>query len=42
MNSYETGDAMLVGYGRTSSLNQVAGLEGQERELLVAGCEKIF
>jgi DNA invertase Pin-like site-specific DNA recombinase len=33
---------MFVGYGRTSSLNQVAGLEGQERELLAAGCEKIF
>jgi DNA invertase Pin-like site-specific DNA recombinase len=33
---------MLVGYARTSSLNQVAGLEGQERELLAAGCEKVF
>jgi DNA invertase Pin-like site-specific DNA recombinase len=33
---------MLVGYARTSSLGQIAGLEGQERELLAAGCEKIF
>ena len=33
---------MLVGYARTSSLGQVAGLEAQERELRAAGCEKIF
>jgi len=33
---------MLVGYARTSSLGQVAGLEAQERELLAAGCEKVF
>ena len=33
---------MLVGYARTSSLSQVAGLEAQERELRVAGCDKIF
>ena len=33
---------MLVGYARTSSLGQVAGLEGQERELSAAGCEKVF
>jgi DNA invertase Pin-like site-specific DNA recombinase len=33
---------MLVGYARTSSLGQVAGLEAQERELSVAGCEKLF
>jgi DNA invertase Pin-like site-specific DNA recombinase len=33
---------MLVGYARTSSIGQVAGLEGQERELLAAGCEKVF
>jgi DNA invertase Pin-like site-specific DNA recombinase len=32
---------MLVGYARTSSLAQVAGLEAQERELR-AGCDKIF
>jgi len=33
---------MLVGYARTSSLGQVAGLEGQERELRATGCEKVF
>src|SRR6202163_4072462 len=33
---------MNVGYARTSSLTQVAGLEAQERELRAAGCDKIF
>jgi DNA invertase Pin-like site-specific DNA recombinase len=33
---------MLVGYARTSSLGQVAGLEAQERELQAAGFEKVF
>jgi len=33
---------MLVGYARTSSLAQVAGLEAQERELRAAECDKIF
>jgi DNA invertase Pin-like site-specific DNA recombinase len=33
---------MLVGYARTSSLGQIAGLEAQERELLAAGCQKVF
>ena len=33
---------MLVGYARTSSLAQVAGLEAQERELRTAGCDRIF
>ena len=33
---------MVVGYARTSSLAQVAGLEAQERDLCAAGCEKIF
>jgi DNA invertase Pin-like site-specific DNA recombinase len=33
---------MIVGYARTSSLAQVAGLEAQERELRAAGCEKAF
>jgi hypothetical protein len=33
---------MLVGHARTSSLGQVAGLEGQEREFQGAGCEKVF
>ena len=33
---------MLVGYARTSSIAQVAGLEAQERELVAAGCTKVF
>jgi DNA invertase Pin-like site-specific DNA recombinase len=33
---------MIVGYARTSSLSQIAGLEAQVRDLEAAGCEKIF
>ncbi|WP_237064520.1 recombinase family protein [Loktanella sp. M215] len=33
---------MIVGYGRTSTLDQTAGLEAQERDLVAAGCEKLF
>ncbi|PTE21920.1 DNA invertase [Cereibacter changlensis JA139] len=33
---------MLVGYARTSTLDQKAGIEAQERDLLAAGCERIF
>ncbi|CAM4203129.1 Resolvase/Recombinase [Roseomonas mucosa] len=33
---------MLVGYGRTSTVEQEAGLVGQERDLRAAGCEKVF
>jgi DNA invertase Pin-like site-specific DNA recombinase len=33
---------VIVGYARTSSLAQVAGLEAQERDLRAAGCDKIF
>ncbi|HXH54325.1 MAG TPA: recombinase family protein [Gammaproteobacteria bacterium] len=33
---------MNVGYGRTSTVDQVAGLEVQLKELEAAGCEKIF
>lgn len=33
---------MLVGYGRTSTVEQVAGLEAQARELLATGCTKSF
>jgi DNA invertase Pin-like site-specific DNA recombinase len=32
----------LIGYGRTSTTEQVAGLESQRRDLLAAGCGKIF
>ncbi len=33
---------MLIGYARTSTLDQKAGLEAQERDLTAAGCERIF
>lgn len=33
---------MIVGYARTSTLDQTAGIEAQERDLLAAGCEKVF
>jgi DNA invertase Pin-like site-specific DNA recombinase len=33
---------MKVGYARTSTIEQVAGLEAQVRELTAMGCEKIF
>jgi DNA invertase Pin-like site-specific DNA recombinase len=33
---------MLVGYARTSTLEQAAGLEAQDRDLKAAGCERIY
>jgi len=33
---------MRIGYARTSTIEQIAGLEAQERELRAAGAEKIF
>ena len=33
---------MIIGYARTSTLDQTAGLEAQQRELTHAGCEKVF
>ena len=33
---------MLIGYARTSTLEQRAGLEGQLRDLNEYGCEKVF
>lgn len=33
---------MKVGYARTSTIDQVAGIEAQIRDLEAAGCEKIF
>jgi DNA invertase Pin-like site-specific DNA recombinase len=33
---------MIVGYARTSTIDQTAGFEAQLRELALAGCEKIF
>src|ERR1700716_401286 len=34
--------SLKVGYGRTSTLEQQAGLDAQIRDLTAAGCEKIF
>jgi DNA invertase Pin-like site-specific DNA recombinase len=34
--------AMMVGYARTSTLEQVAGFEAQVEALTKAGCEKLF
>lgn len=33
---------MIVGYARTSTSTQIAGLEAQERDLRAAGAEKLF
>ena len=33
---------MIVGYARTSTIEQVAGFEAQKVELAAAGCERIF
>ena len=33
---------MLIGYGRTSTTEQEAGLDAQHRDLKTAGCEKIY
>ena len=33
---------MLIGYARTSTLEQIAGLEAQQRDLKAVGVEKLF
>src|ERR1700722_304903 len=33
---------MIVGYARTSTVDQIAGFEAQSKELSAGGCEKIF
>jgi DNA invertase Pin-like site-specific DNA recombinase len=33
---------VLVGYARTSTVEQETGLAAQERDLRVAGCQKVF
>src|SRR5690348_16183429 len=38
----ETETRMLIGYARTSTLDQTAGFEAQLGELALAGCEKLF
>jgi DNA invertase Pin-like site-specific DNA recombinase len=34
--------SMIIGYGRTSTTDQTAGLAGQERDLAAAGATKLF
>jgi DNA invertase Pin-like site-specific DNA recombinase len=33
---------MLIGYARTSTLDQTAGLDAQQRDLAAAGCERVY
>jgi DNA invertase Pin-like site-specific DNA recombinase len=33
---------ILVGYARTSTFDQVAGLESQQKALIDVGCEEVF
>lgn len=33
---------MFIGYARTSTLDQTAGLEAQQRDLTAAGCERSY
>ena len=33
---------MLIGYARTSTTEQAAGLEAQDRDLRAVGCERVF
>lgn len=33
---------MLIGYARTSTVEQVAGLEAQHAALAATGCTKVF
>ena len=38
----DVGTLVLVGYARTSTLDQTAGLEAQERDLHALGCGKVY
>lgn len=38
----KTGAIMIIGYARTSTVEQVAGFEAQHAELKTAGAEKVF
>ena len=37
-----TNGTMKIGYARTSTVEQIAGLEAQDCELRAAGVEKVF
>ena len=32
----------IIGYARTSTRDQIAGLQAQQRDLEIAGCERVF
>src|SRR3954470_24714054 len=36
------GQGHVIGYARTSTVDQEAGLEAQQRDLIAAGCSKVF
>lgn len=36
------GNQVLIGYARTSTIEQVAGLQAQQRDLRATGCTKLF
>jgi DNA invertase Pin-like site-specific DNA recombinase len=42
MSRTQIGRSLKIGYARTSTVEQIAGLEAQERELRAAGTEKVF
>ncbi|MFK8253482.1 recombinase family protein [Ancylobacter terrae] len=42
MDTNTTSNGHLIGYGRTSTAEQEAGLEAQRRDLQAAGCAKVF
>ncbi len=42
LTSVRRNAAMLIGYARTSTIDQDAGLAAQERDLQAAGCERVF
>ena len=33
---------MLIGYARTSTMDQIAGFDAQRKELAALGCKKVF
>ena len=42
INGTQEGQTMLVGYARTSTLEQKAGLEAQQEALAAVGCERVW
>ena len=42
MTTVTTTTGQIIGYGRTSTVEQVAGLEAQQRDLEAAGCVRLF